>query len=253
MRFLRLSRCLLPPHPAAFAGAAASLLLSTLLSAQVMQDPGTLPGGRRVPFPDTRSKPSQTLRPGAPSSASPSPNSPAIPTTPHASAPSLPERPAQPATVALAAGQLSVTANDSSLKQILHDLAAASGMTIDGFATDQRIFGTYGPGNPRDVLSSILEDAGYNILMVGATPDGAPRELILSVRSDAPPTPPSMMAREEDQSDFVNSNPPYVDTFTPPIERTQPEPSPRQPGVRTPQQILQELMQERQQQQQQPQ
>lgn len=253
----------------------ASGLFAVSCAAQVMQDPGTLPDGRRMPIPGARPGMPQnpTVQPVNPSGA-PAPGpvprpaafsmapAPAVPAaTPLApdprEAPSLLDKPAQPAKVKLAAGQLSVDADNSSLSEILHQLAASSGMTVDGITQDQRIFGDYGPGNPRDILSSLLDDAGYNVLMVGSTADGAPRQLILTQRSNAPITQSASNAppqQDDDQDEVPLNNYPVAGEL--PQQRPVP-PMPQQNSngpVRTPQQMLQELqqMRERQMQQVQP-
>jgi hypothetical protein len=123
-------------------------------------------------------------------------------------------------------------------------------MTIDGLNQDQRVFGSYGPGNPRDVLTSLLDGAGYNVLMVGETQKGAPRELILTARSEAPPTtqaagaPPAPDSDDEDDSSNVYQQPERLNPTLPAMPPDVP-----QGGVKSPAQILQELQQIRQQQQ----
>ena len=100
---------------------------------------------------------------------------------------------AGPATVTLKNRELTVDAKNSDLGQILHRVAALSGMTIHGLGQTTRIFGVYGPGNPSDVLANLLDGSGYNFVMAGRTADGAPRELVLTVKNNAPlpaPTPP---------------------------------------------------------------
>ena len=77
----------------------------------------------------------------------------------------------------------------------------------DGFAQDrrqggrhepgQRIFGTYGPGPARDVLSQLLDGTNYDVLMVGDQGQGTPRQVVLTRprgaarRARATPTPPA--------------------------------------------------------------
>jgi hypothetical protein len=89
--------------------------------------------------------------------------------------------------VELRDGKLTVNANNSDLSQILEKLADISGMTVDGLGKSSRVFGFYGPGYPRDVLSALLAGSGYNFVMIGGTADGAPRELLLSTRNDSSP------------------------------------------------------------------
>lgn len=102
-----------------------------------------------------------------------------------APAPSPAHVAARPATVSLQNGKLMVEADNSDLSQILREVAGISGMTIDGLDRSARIFGAYGPGNPRDVLSHLLAGSGYNFIMVGNSTGGAPRQLLLTARNDS--------------------------------------------------------------------
>jgi hypothetical protein len=239
----------------------ASAALTVSCAGQVMRDPGTMPDGRRMPIPGLPQHPQ--VKPAAATSAAPAQpavpqdatvnQAPAAPSGP-VTAPSLLDQPAQPAKIALANGRLSVEADNSSLTEILHQLAASSGMKVDGISRDQRIFGRYGPGNPRDILSSLLDDAGYNVIMLGATMKGAPRELILSERTNTPvaSAEPNRIAQQdnEDQEETpLNMNPPAGEE--PPRPPVQPIPGQNPNGsIRTPQQMLMELQQMRQRQQQ---
>ena len=245
---MRLSRCLIWVVIAAPAG---------LCQAQVMQSPGTMPG-RRIHIPEppphqAPSNPSTAPQPGTPSQPSIQTGATAIAPNPAPNLPpSLLDKPAGAAHVTLSDGSLSVNATNSSLSEILKKLEATSGMTVDGFDKDSRVFGVYGPGPPRDVLASLLDGAGYNFLMVGSTNDGTPREIVLTARSNAPisaPTPGSSQA-EEPEDDTPNYPPPPVETPQPVPPQGVP---PAEQRPRTPQEMLQELQRLRQQQQQQPQ
>lgn len=194
--------------------------------------------------------------------------------------------PPEPAKVNLASGKLSVQANNSSLAQILQQIAKAGGMKIEGLQTsgtaDPRVFGSYGPGAPKDVLSDLLNGASYNVVMLGNTPAGTPREMALSLRSPGgvpnPAPHPSAAAQNTESEDEVpqpadDSNTDTDDVqssgsaaepennLVPPagVQENEPiAPPPGAPGapgtqqkVKTPQQILQELQNMRLQQQQQ--
>jgi hypothetical protein len=154
----------------------------------------------------------------------------------------LQEQPPQPATITLSGGKLAVRADNSSLVQILELLGKSGGMSISGLSQDQRVFGVYGPGDPSEILSELLEGAGYNVLMTGITPEGTPRELVLSAQSGGPPSPPQS---------FPQSNDGYVQPFY----QRQPIPPPPSGNlnfpVRSPAQMYQQMMQEREQQRQQ--
>lgn len=163
---------------------------------------------------------------------------------PQPAAPPIPrDQPAQPATITLAGGKLEVKANNSSLIDIVNELGKSGGMTISGLTRDQRVFGEYGPGDPRQILSELLEGAGYNVLMLGVTQEGTPRELELSDRGNAPASSPQSFPQQNGQP--PDEQPPY-----------QRQPVPPQPGnlnfpQRSPAQMYQQMMQQRQQQQQQ--
>jgi len=175
---------------------------------------------------------------------------------------SLLDQPAKPAQVQLNAGKLSVNADNSTLSGILHDISAKTGMTVDGLSRDQRIFGSYGPAAPREVLSALLDGLGYNVMMVGALENGAPRALTLAPRTGggaATGNRATTMPRQNNNNDDEDDSPPeQQDTPQPP--RPEPNPPeanqppeqqqpPANPGqIKTPQQMLQELQQMRQQQ-----
>jgi hypothetical protein len=178
-----------------------------------------------------------------------------MPTTPTAVpqvspvAPSLPtsllQQPAQPAQVTLSGERLSIQANNSSLSAILHDISNISGMKVEGLGSDERVFGTFGPGAPRDVIADLLNGTAYNLVLLGDLSNGAPRELILTpaTHGGAVATPmqgPQTMAEESE---------PEAPEVVPP----QPEPPPEQPnsppppgGVKTPQQLFEQLQRLRQ-------
>jgi hypothetical protein len=68
-------------------------------------------------------------------------------------------------------------------------------------STDQRIFGDYGPGPARDVLSQLFEGSGYNIVLIGEQGQGTPIEIVLSLRQTGaalPPTASPAPASDED-------------------------------------------------------
>jgi hypothetical protein len=238
-------------------------------SAQVMQDPGTLPGGRQVQFPGMQQHPVHhtTTSHALPDPGTPAPTpAPAAAATPAPAvappnaavtltAPSLLDKPAQPAKITLTSGLLAVNADNSSLTEILHQLAATSGMSIDGLDKDTRVFGAYGPGNPRDILSLLLDGAGYNVMMVGSTDAGAPRELILTERSKATIVnqQASTAPQEEEQDDapLPNNNPPAGEAPAQPRQVPPVQQQNQNGTIKSPSQILQEMQQMRQQQQQQ--
>lgn len=96
---------------------------------------------------------------------------------------SLSSEAATPPQVTLDHGKLTVDAKNSDLSAILQDLSQKSGMSVDGLSRNTRVFGVYGPGSPRDVLSTLLTGAGYNFVMVGGESGNVPRELVLTAQN----------------------------------------------------------------------
>jgi hypothetical protein len=160
-------------------------------------------------------------------------------------------------------------------------------MKITGGVIDERVFGTYGPASPGKILANLLQGTGSNILLIqsaagdAVSSNAAPVELVLTPRHGGP-TPPNPNApgfndgfapddRQPpqtimnrplpppsvpvDASQAGNQNVPPTTTIGPP-----PTPTPTDPtapatqdqspnGVKTPQQIYDQLLKLRQQQQ----
>jgi hypothetical protein len=172
------------------------------------------------------------------------------PPPPPTVAPSLFEQPPVPATVTASANELTVKADNSSLTQILHQVSSATGMRLNGLGGDERVFGSFGPGAPRDVLTTLLNGTSYNIMMVGDLPSGAPRELVLTSRaaSGAPPQPTANAnqthngdednAEESATTDDSDETPPPMQ-YTPPSIAPATPPNPQAPQRMIPQMRMQ--------------
>lgn len=161
------------------------------------------------------------------------------------------QQPAQPAKVTLTAAQLSIHADNSSLSAILHDISNISGMKIDGLGGDERVFGTFGPGAPRDVIADLLNGTSYNVVLLGDLSNGAPRELILTPASHGGGAAPATATQaNNEEAEQEAPEPPQPE---PPPQPEQPVNSQQPPGsVRTPQQLFEQLQRMRQNQGQQP-
>lgn len=107
-----------------------------------------------------------------------------------------PEPPPRHAEVVFAHGQLEITADNSSLNQILRDIGSQTGMKIIGGVADERVFGKYGPASPAEVLASLIDGTGSNMLLRD-TASNVPAELILTPQGGGP-TPPNPNARSFD-------------------------------------------------------
>jgi len=158
----------------------------------------------------------------------------------------------QPAHVTYTDGQLTVTASNSSLTQILRDIAHETGMKITGGVADERVFGQYGPAAPAKVLNALLDGTGSNMILVHATA-ATPAELVLTPRQGGV-TPPNPNAYHDD----LPPPRPQYPIAPQPEGNLRGEPAntapPRSPNeVKTPQQIYEQLERMRQQQQSNPQ
>jgi hypothetical protein len=200
-------------------------------------NPAAVAPAQQNAVPGTESKPSPST-PAAPAASAPEPVAPP-PDWP------INDKPVA-ATVVWDSHGLRIDADNSSLEQILNDVSTDTGAKVEGLDTDQRVFGTYGPGPARQVLSELLDGTGYNVLMYGDQGEGTPRAIVLST----PPTGPAPananrnnLATEEDYEPEPPPEPPPAEPAS-----YAPQPATGQPGAppRTPQQILQQLQQRQQ-------
>lgn len=247
-------RTVIPPQPQfvhirtallLLAAGLALLGLPLWLSAQVPAD--------QTPSPPETSAPKPVHIHKRPSAAHPV----VLGAVPEAQAPVVapePEKPNWPAydhpaqaSVVWDSQGLKIDATNSSLQQILKDVSTSTGVKVDGLTSDQRVFGTYGPGQARDVLSQLLQGSGYNVIMIGDQGQGTPRQILLSTRQSgassttAKTNQPGEEDDEEEQPAAQEPEPPVRPAFPPGIP------------PRSPQQIMQEMQQRQQQQQNQPQ
>ncbi|MGB6975428.1 MAG: hypothetical protein WBD67_12170 [Terracidiphilus sp.] len=146
----------------------------------------------------------------------------------------------KPAAVTWDSRGLSVAASNSSLAGILQQISIATGIHVEGFSADQRVFGDYGPGPAREVLSQLLSGSGYNLLILGGTGSAPPSRIVLSPRPTGP-APPAPQSTQE--SDYYNGYPADAPPL-PPIEPNAPGYQ-SSPPVRTPQQIMEEMQRQR--------
>lgn len=109
----------------------------------------------------------------------------------------------KPAVVQWDSHGLSIHAQNSSLKEILNEIAEKTGAKLEGFvpggSTDQRVFGEYGPGTTDNVLAQLLNGSGYNVMMIGDQGQGTPQEIVLSKPSAASSEPPPPPQNSEDE------------------------------------------------------
>ncbi len=241
--------------PVALAAAVAALAFAlqfAMFSARPLaaQEAGNLPE-TSAPAPLHRVNPHKRLNTSqlvaTPPQARPEP--PAAQSQPEAPAPvpetpqwPVNEQPQEPAVTWDSHG-LSIQARNSSLEQILKDVSTATGSTVEGISGDERVFGAYGPGQPRDVLSQLLLGAGYNVIMIGDQGGGAPRQILLTARHSAQDQATTNRNAAASNDDDSSDN----EVEDQPVQQV-----PMHPGFpggppRTPQQMLQERQERMQQ------
>ncbi len=214
-------------------------------------------------------------RRGAPHQAAPV----LVTPTPAVQAPlTLQQEPAQPPQVSYREGLLSINAPNSTLVDILHAVRMQTGaeMDVPGNPSD-RVVGHFGPGPAREVLASLLNGSRYNYVLLGSAtnPDAlghviltaqtggassAPQVAALPQQAPQAPQPMVFGGDAEPAEDFGTlssgntdaEQPPDVDQQQADDQAAQPEDNGFQPGVqpggvRSPQQLLQELQQRQQQ------
>jgi hypothetical protein len=228
-----------------------AILGGTNLSAQTNTSQSTKPAQQQTAV----AKPAQPRRGAAAHArvasieAQPAPEAIAAP-PPAPAAPIWPaDQPPNQARVSWDSRGLEIEASNSSLDQILQQVAADTGVKLEGLTQDQpvqdrlifdrRIFGAYGPGPVRDVLSQLLDGSGYNVLMIGGT--DAPLEVVFSLSSRASP--------QAGANDGNRSNPQDEDAADPPEAETPPPPQMKTPfgngdsgAPETQQQIMQDIL-----------
>lgn len=124
---------------------------------------------------------------------------------------------------------LSVSGGGDSLRNILRQVARATGMKVTGGVPDERVFGTYGPAPVQQVLASLFNGLSVNMMLINGSAT-QPKELLLTARTGGP-TPPSQalpLSMSDDPAD-VNLAQPRPGRHTSPDSFGQP-PTQEQPG-----------------------
>jgi hypothetical protein len=208
-------------------------------------------GGKNLPaqtHAPQATKPAQQ-RKAAANPAQPRPPAPeAIAARPPASpAPiSAADQPPNQARVSWDSRGLEIEASNSSLNQIMQQVAVDMGAKLEGLTQDQRVFGSYGPGPGSDVLWKLLDGSGYNVLMIGGRESCAPLRIVLSARS---PASPQTAANHQNRSNLEQLAPEPQHDYPPEPARPQPIQNPFGNGEppRDSLQFMQEILQRQQQ------
>lgn len=192
--------------------------------------------------------------------------------------PPTPEQmPAVPPRVSMNHGMLSISADNSTLGDILNSVRQQTGATLEvpSSIANERVATNVGPGSPREVLQELLSGSKFDYIIVGTTQDpNAVQRIILSQRTGGALN--QTFANNQPVNNYNQSNyQPPEDVNQSFDEEPQPEPAPPEPPPqpepqqvmppngaqpnnnqqqpKTPEQLLHELqmMQQQQQQQQQ--
>jgi hypothetical protein len=196
--------------------------------------------------------------------------------------PTLEQTPPTAPHVSYQGGLLTIVATNSTLSQVLRAVQLQTGASIEmpAGAGSDRVVGQLGPGQPRDVLNTLLNGSKFDYVILGVSGDpGAVQKVILTVRQSGaantvnsaqnnpgPPLTPDEEGQVEeapppDTAENEYQNP---DQPAPPGGMRRPmipggqtgdpgalSPGGEQPnGTKTPEQLMQELQQMQQQQQQ---
>jgi hypothetical protein len=120
-------------------------------------------------------------------------------------------------------GLISINAGNSSLNQILREISRQTGMKITGGVRDERVFGHYGPAPVADILATLIDGTGTNMVL-RQTASNTPEELILTPRSGgvSPPNPNAPGFDDSGDDDGEARQPAPPSTMTQPV-RTVPQ------------------------------
>jgi hypothetical protein len=130
-----------------------------------------------------QSAPDQTAAPDATPTTTPPPNShkaqrqvvlPQVPDGPLSQLP-MDQIPPTPAKVTFQGGLLTISAQNSTLGEILRDVRKLTGASIEipqgSNGANERVVTHLGPGAPRDVLAVLLNGSSFNYVMIGSSSD----------------------------------------------------------------------------------
>jgi hypothetical protein len=177
---------------------------------------------------------------------------------------------AVPPQVTYEKNQLTIVAPNSTLADILRAVRKTTGAEIEIPAASERVVTNLGPGPAREVVAQLLNGSRFNYVLLGSPTDDATLTRVVLVAKgpggDAVPAPtpeggmpspasannvpPPQPAQAADAADANDDSADDAADQTPEAEQQQSQPQ-DQNGVKTPQQMLQEMQQRQLQMQQQ--
>ena len=168
-------------------------------------------------------------------------------------------------------GQLTIVSPNSTLGDILRAVHKQTGAEIEIPDAQERVVTQLGPGPARAVVAELLNGSRFNYVLLGSpddanlltkvvlvaksgpdTPPGQPGEKPASPQAgNMAPPPPQEVAQETNDAEAPEENANADENADAQPVEEQPAAQPDQPGVKTPQQMLQEMQQRQMQMQQQ--
>lgn len=120
--------------------------------------------------------------------------------------------PASPAKVSFRDGLLTISAENSTLGEILRDVRKLTGASIEipqGSGANERVVAHFGPGAPRDVLVGLLNGSSFNYVMIGSNSDSsAVSTVILTAKSGSGDQQAGMSFGNDPSQNNQNNQPP---------------------------------------------
>ena len=153
-------------------------------------------------------------------------------------------------------GLLTIVAPNSTLGDILRGVRKHTSADIDIPATaNERVVTRLGPAPPREVMAELLNGSRFNYILLGSPQDASALVRVVLVAKASPePPPPQPGAGPVATANAANAaeaaaEPDADDSSDDTTDQTateaaeQPTPPADQPGIKTPQQMLQEMQQ----------
>lgn len=186
---------------------------------------------------------------------------PPLPSGPRGPVPQIPldALPAVAPEVHFQNGLLTITAANSTLGDILRAVRSqtAAEIEVPGNA-NERVAVHLGPAPPREVMADLLNGSHFNYILLGSPENASALVRVVLVAKTGPDNPPStaeanatpapVTAKPADDADAADNT---VDESVDQAATEADETPPDEPGVKTPQQMLQEMQQRQLQMQQQ--
>jgi hypothetical protein len=147
-------------------------------------------------------------------------------------------------------GLLTIIAPNSTLGDVLREVRSHTSADIDVPANaNERVALRLGPAPARDVMAELLNGSRFNYILLGSPNNTSALVRVVLVAKTGPDTPdapaqanatPAPKAEEGADADSVDTVDPVADQAATEADET---PSTDEPGVKTPQQMLQEMQQ----------